>query len=283
MSYYNIEKNMVYRAIKKGLRKRYIKKNRRGKKNFKYTKLARDVAYLRSTLNTERKFVQTTFNDSPTVTAPTLTRIQTPDNQGTASNQRTGAKVRATHFSMKGRFALSNYGDKQANTTAVLYMIWLKNGEFQTDFEADFADFMLNQDQNSQFSPMCYFNKTKYDSWIATYKKKITMSDLIPLNQTAMGLASTPGGVNTLTTLGKAPQLKHYYFECNKKINVPIEWNNILSSTGNVNEISRMVPYIFIITDSLGSAVPSGSSQPDSTNNDRLQFQGTCRLTYVDN
>lgn len=269
--------------IKKGLRKRYIRKNRRGKKTFKYSKLARDVAYLRSTLNTERKFSATVLSAVPTVTTPTLQRIDTPDVQGTNSVQRTGAKVRATHFSMKGRFSYSNYGDKQSNCTAVLYMIWLKNGEFATDFESNFANYMLNQDQNNQFSPMAYFNKTKYDSWIATYKKKITMSDLIPLNQTAAGLPTTTSNTNTLTTLGKAGQLKHYYFECNKKINVPIEWNNVLSGTGDTDEIARNVPYIFILTDCPGNAVPSGSGQPDSTLNDRLSFQGQCRLTYVDN
>jgi hypothetical protein len=275
---------MAYNPIKKGLRKRYIRKGKKGKKSFKYSKLARDVAYLRRALNTERKFATTDIQVNPTVTVPTLTRINTPDVQGTASvGERTGAKVRATHFSMKGRFTYLNYGDKQSNCTCVLYMIWLKNGEFQSDFESNFAEFILNKDQNNQFSPLAYFNKVKYDSWIATYKKKLTMSDLIPLNQTASGLASTPGGVNTLTTLGKAPQTKHYYCEVNKKINVPIEWNNTLSATGNTDEISRMVPYIFIITDSLGSSVPSGSSQPDSTLNDKVQFSATCRLTYVDN
>lgn len=270
--------------IRKGLRKRYIRKGRKGKKTFKYTKLARDVAYLRSTLNTERKLSATVFSEVPTVTTPTLTRIDTPDVQGTNSVQRTGARVKATHFSMKGRFSLSNYGDKQANVTAVLYVIWLKNGEFQTDFESNFANYMLNQDQNNQFSPLCYFNKQKYDSWIATYKKKITMSDLIPMNQIASGLQSSPEpGINSESTLGRAAQLRHYYFETNHKLNVPIEWNNVLSSTGDVDEISRNVPYVFIITDCPGNAVPSGSDQPDSMLNDRLSFQGTCRLTYVDN
>lgn len=274
---------MAYNPIKKGLRKRYIRKGKKGKKSFKYSKLARDVAYLRRSLNTERKFSETDITASPTVTTPTLDRISTPDVQGTSSVQRTGAKVRATHLSLKGRFTYTNYGDKQSNATCIMYVIWLKNGEFQTDFESNFANYMLNQDLNSQFSPLSRFNKSKYSSWVATYKHKITMSDLVPLNQIASGLQSSPGNVNTLTTLAKAPQTKHYYFECNKKINVPIEWNNVLSLTGDTDEIARMVPYVFCITDSPGQSAPSGSSQPDSTLNDKVSYNVNVRLTYVDN
>lgn len=276
---------MAYNPIKKGLRKRYIRKNRKGKKSMKYGKLARDVAYLRRALNTERKISATVFSSViPTVSQPTLTRLNTPDQQGTNSVQRTGAKVRMTHFSMKARFTYKNFGDKQSNATCVLYLIWLKNGEFASDFESNFKNYILNPDQNNQFSPMCYFNKTKYDSWIATYKKKITMSDMIPLNQIASGLQSSPqAGIDSLTTLGKAPQTKHYYCEVNKKINVPMEWNNVLSTTGDTDEISRNVPYIFIMTDSPGQSTPSGSATPDSTLNDSVSFQGTARLTYVDN
>lgn len=275
---------MAYNPIKKGLRKRYIRKGKKGKKSFKYSKLARDVAYLRRSLNTERKFSETDIIASPTVTTPTLDRIATPDVQGTSSVQRTGAKVRCTHLSMKGRFTYTNYGDKQSNATAIMYVIWLKNGEFQTDFEANFANYMLNQDLNNQFSPLCRFNKTKYSSWIATYKHKITMADLVPLNQVAAGLQSSPDvGINSLTTLAKALQTKHYYFECNKKINVPIEWNNVLSLTGDTDEISRMVPYVFCITDSPGQSTPSGSDQPNSILNDKVSYNVNVRLTYVDN
>lgn len=131
---------------------------------------------------------------------------------------------------------------------------------------------------------MSYFNKTKYDSWIATYKKKITMNDLVPLNQVAAGLQTSPEpGINSLTTLARAAQIKHYYFECNKKINVPVEWNNVLSLTGDTDELSRNVPYVFCITDCPGQSTPSGSDQPDSMLNDKVSVNLTARLTYVDN
>ncbi len=274
---------MAYNPIKKGLRKRYIRKGRKGKKSFKYSKLARDVAYLRRSLNTERKFSETDITASPTVTTPTLDRISTPDVQGTSSVQRTGARVRCTHLSMKGRFTYTNYGDKQSNATAIMYVIWLKNGEFQTDFESNFANYMLNQDLNNEFSPLSRFNKSKYSSWVATYKHKITMSDLVPLNQVAMGLPTDTNNNDSLNTLGRAPQTKHYYFECNKKINVPIEWNNVLSLTGDTDEIARMVPYVFCITDSPGQSTPTGTAQPDSILNDKVSYNVNCRLTYVDN
>ncbi len=272
--------NKGLRKFQRRFKKRYVQ--RRG--GLRFGKLARDVAMIKSSLNTERKFSETDITASPTASVPTLDRINTPDVQGTSSVQRTGAKVRCTHLSIKGRFTYTNYGDKQSNARAVLYVIWLKNGEFQTDFESNFANYMLNQDLNGQFSPLSRFNKTKYDSWIATYKHQLTMSDLIPMNQIASGLQSSPEpNINSLTTLARAPQTKHYYFEVNKRINVPIEWNNVLSLTGDTDEIARMVPYVFCITDSPGQSTPSGSDQPDSTLNDKVSFNANVRLTYIDN
>ncbi len=281
---------MVYKRrntmVNKGLRKfqrRFRKRYVQRKGGLRFGKLARDVARIKSALNTERKFSETDITSSPTAAAPTLDRINTPDVQGTNSVQRTGAKVRATHLSMKGRFTYTNYGDKQSNARAVLYVIWLKNGEFAADFESNFASYILNHDLNNEFSPLARFNKTKYNSWIATYKKQITMSDLIPLNQVAMGLPTDTNNNDSLNTLGRAGQTKHYYFECNKRINVPIEWNNVLSLTGDTDEIARMVPYVFCITDSPGQSTPSGTAQPDSVLNDKVSFNLNVRLTYVDN
>ena len=246
------------------------------------------LARIKSRLNTETKLTETHISSNePTVTTPTLYSINTPDNQGLRSvNDRVGAKVRYTYLSGKLRVEHKNFGDKQSSATVTMYIIWLKNGEFKDEFEADFASYILNPDQNNQYSPLSYFNKTKYNSWIATYKKQLTCRDLIPVNQVAMGLPTDTGGTpgnDTLTTLGKAPQAKYYYVEFNKKISVRGEWNNTLSTSGDTDEISRMVPYLFTITDCPGQAVPSGNTLPDSTLNDKINIQGTIRLSYVDN
>ncbi len=275
---------MVYKKIKKGLRKRYVKKNKKGKSHLRVSKLARDIAYIKSSLNSERKFIDTQLEGVlPLAAQPSLNRIETPDTQGNAVNQRQGAKVKATHFSMKGRFTHQNYGDVQANATCILYILWLKNGDNVTEFESDYANLILNPDVEGNFSPMSMFSKTKYDSWIATYKRVIKMKDLVPVNQTATGLPTNSGGANTDSTLARAPQLKYYYVNINQKISVPIEWSNVYNTSGTTGEITRYIPYIFIVSDckGLGNS-PSGTSQPDTTFNDRVTFQCQARLTYVD-
>ena len=276
--------NRGLRKVQRRFRKRYVQ--RRG--GLRFGKLARDVATLKSRLNTETKLSVTNVTaNAPTVTAPTLYPLNTPDTQGLESvGKRIGAKVRYTYLSGKLRIEHQNFGDKQANATVRMYIIWLKNGEFKSDFEADFANFILNPDQNNQFSPMSYFNKTKYGSWIATWKHTVKCKDLIPVNQVAMGLPTDTGGTpgnDTLNTLGRASQIKYYYVNINKKINVHGEWNNTLSTSGDTDEISRMVPYLFSITDCPGSAVPTGNTQPDSILNDKVNVQGTIRLSYIDN
>lgn len=272
--------NKAARKIQRRFRKRYVQR----KGGLRYGKIARDVAYLKSALNTEKKLIKTEIQESPTVAVPSLTALSTPDDQGTNSTKRVGAKVKFTHISGKLRVQHQNFGDKFANATVVMYIIWLKNGEFASDFESQYASLMLNPDQNNQYSPMCYFNKTKYDSWIATWKHKVVCKDLVPLNQVALGLPSTGTGTNaTLNTLGRGGQKKNYYVEFNKRINVPVEWNNTYSTSGDTDEISRNKPYLFCITDCPGETVPSGSSLPDSLLNDKVVVQGTIRLSYVDN
>lgn len=272
--------NRAVRKIQRRFRKRYIQR----KGGVRFGKLARDVSYLKSALNTERKMLITNIQEAPTVTVPTLTRLNTPDVQGTTSTKRVGAKVRFTHMSGKLRVQHQNFGDKFANATTVMYIIWLKNGEYASEFESQFASLMFNPDQNNQYSPMCYFSKVKYDSWIATWKRKVVCTDLVPLNQVALGLPNT--GVNqnaTLSTLGRGGQKKNYYVEFNKKISVPVEWNNTYSTSGDTDEISRNVPYLLCMTDCPGETVPSGSSTPDSLLNDKIIVQGTIRSTWIDN
>ena len=67
-----------------------------------------------------------------------------------------------------------------------------------------------------------------------------------------MGLPTDTGGTpgnDTLNTLGRGGQSKYYYVNINKKISVHGEWNNTLSTTGDTDEVSRMVPYLMSITD----------------------------------
>lgn len=238
----------------------------------------------------EIKFIDTDIGQSPTVTTPTLKVLATPDTQGTAMNQRVGAKVSFMHISGKLRVLKKNYGDKRASATVVGYVIWLKNADYASDFEANFAKEILNEDQNGEFSPLSYFNRQRYGSWIATNKFKVTLRDQIPLAQAAMGLTSAIGdppewpsttiGSNTL--LGKTPQTQFKYVTFNKRLKVDAEWQNKYTVGADETKLTRMKPYLFCYTDCVGQSSPSGGSVPLGDANDSVGVQGTIRLSYAD-
>lgn len=255
------------------------------------TKLKRDVAYIkRSAPPAEIKMCDTGISMKPTVTVPTLKALSTPDSQGTAIDSRVGANVRFNHISAKLRVKHSNWGDIRASATVYGYVIWLKNADYSDDFEANFAKEILNKDQNGQFSPMCYFNKQRYGSWIATNKFKVTLRDLIPLSQGSMGLQSATGNSGntslqpaaTLTNLGKTPQEQFQYVTLNKRINVTGEWQNKYTSQADETKMTRMKPYLFCYTDCVGQDQPSGGGLPTGVLNDSVAVQGTIRLSYQD-
>lgn len=254
-------------------------------------KLARQVRQIKArSPPAEIKMCDTDISQSPTVLVPTLKPLNTPDSQGTAIDMRVGGKVTFTHISAKLRVLKKNYGDKRASATVIGYIIWLKNADYATDFEANFAKEILNHDQNGEFSPLCYFNKQRYGSWIATNKFKVTLRDQIPLAQAAMGLTSTTGdppsfpatSIGTNTLLGKTPQTQFQYVMINKRIKVEAEWQNKYTVGADETKLVRMKPYLFCYTDCNGQSSPTGSGVPLGDANDSVGVQGTVRLSYAD-
>jgi len=274
------------RYAKKGLRKRYIRKSKKGKRSVRVTRLARDVMSIKRALNSETQFIDTNITMTPTRTTPSLVRLDTPDTQGTALNQRVGSKVKFMHLSAKLKCIHQNFGNETANLTLIMHIVWLKNGLFSSDFESAPGQYLLNPDANGYFSPLSYWNQQNYNNFISVYKYKCTMKDLQPPSQSAYGLQTSPdAGVNTETSLARQPQTQMRYIEINKPISVHTEWFNIYNTTPGLNtsDITSMVPYVFCYTDADSQAVPSGVQQPSGQINDRLFLQGTVRLSFKDN
>jgi len=274
------------RFAKRGLKKRYLPKNRRGKRSLAVGRLAADVYKIKRSLNSETQFIDTDVTMTPVRTAPALLALDTPDTQGVALNQRVGAKVKFCHLSAKLNVIHQNYGNETANLTLCFHVVWLKNGLFAADFEANPGEYMLNPDFNGDYSPLSYWNQQNYKNWISVHKFQVTMKDLQPPSQSAYGLQTTPdAGVNTETSLARQPQTQRRYININKPISVHTEWANIYNTTPGVTpaDIVHMKPYVFCYTDAPSQSVPSGVQQPSGQINDRLLIQGTCRLSYKDN
>lgn len=275
------------RYAKKGLRKRYIRKNRKGKRSVRVSRLARDVMSIKRALNSETKFITTDLSTmAPTRTTPQILALDTPDTQGVALNQRVGAKVKFCHLSGKLKFVHQNFGNETANLTLTMHILWLKNGLFASDLESAPGQYILNPDIDGNYTPLSYFDQQSYNSWVSVYKYQCTMKDLQPPAQSAYGLQSTPdAGVNTETSLARQPQTQVRYLEINKSISIHTEWANLYNETPGVttSDITRMKPYIFVYTDAPSQSVPSGVTQPSGQIPDRLFLQGSLRLGYKDN
>ncbi len=271
---------------KKHAKKRYIRRTKRGKNRVRVGRLARDVMSIKRALNSETQFIDTNITMTPTRTSPQVVALDTPDTQGTALNQRVGSKVKFCHISAKLKFIHQNFGNEMGNLTLTFHVVWLKNGLFASDFEANPGEYMLNPDFNGNFTPLSYWNQQNYDNWISIHKIQMTMKDLQPPSQSAYGLQTNPDvGVPTDTTLGRQPQTQIKYVDINKAISVHTEWANIYNETPGVStsDIVRMKPYVFCYTDASSQSTPAGTDQPDGSATDRLFLQGTVRLSFKDN
>lgn len=285
MAYSKFKKSAA-RTIQRRFKKRYVQ--RKGK--VRYGKLARDIVRIKGMLNSETKFCDTNISPQlPTASQPSLLALETPDNQGLQGvNQRVGSKVRFTHISAKLRVGKQDFGFTRSNLSIFVHVLWLKNGNFASDLEANAGSYILNPDQYNNYSPLSYFNQSNYDSWVSIHKISCSMTDLVQPSTTAMGLQTDQGSNNTLTNLGKQPNTQYKYYTLNKKISFHTEWYNVLNTSpgSDTDEISRWKPYIFCTSDVSGATqptVPNGSSQPSGSNGDRIWLEGTVRLSYKDN
>lgn len=267
------------RFAKRAIKKRYMSKNRRGKRRIlSVSKIARDIQYLKANLNSETKFITTSINAKVSVDQPLLLPLDTPI-QGLKSTMRTGYKVKYTHQSGKLQFTKANYGDTYASCSYKMYIIWLKDALDASTFNV--AD-ILNPDFNSNYSMTSYFNRASYGNWIATHKHKNTITDHTTVSQWA-GDPSNPLTANVLSTL---PQLSSKYHSFNKSIQCHSEWATPESNSYDPSTEPPQVrckPYLLVVSDAPTTQVPSGNQPIKGNNGDTLTIKGMLRLSYVDN
>lgn len=267
-----------YKFAKKTAKKRYMYKNKRGKKRVNYSKIVRDISYIKSNLNSETKFITTPINLAVSVTAPQLYPLNTPI-QGLKSTMRTGYKVKYTHQSGKLKFAKANFGDTQASASYKMYIIWLKNALDASTFNV--AD-ILNPDYNGQYSMTSYFNRASYGNWLATHKHKNTITDHTTVSQ----WAGDPQNPMTEDVLAKLAQQACKYHSFNKSIQCHSEWatpeSNSYDPATEPPQV-RCKPYLLVVSDAVTTSPPSGNTPIKGTNGDTLYIRGEIRLCYVDN
>ena len=123
------------------LKKRYVRPN----KNVKFSRIIKDVAYIKSALNTERKHLDTLITNTVTGSLPDHTKHPTaiPHDgasvihplvaipvRGTSYNNRIGNQIKVTHISVSRYIiAHSNTTFAVSNTTLKCVIFFAKNAD----------------------------------------------------------------------------------------------------------------------------------------------------------
>lgn len=226
---------------------------------FRVKRLIKDVQYIKSALNSERKHIIVQFG---TVGSAFLSRqVVDKDNpvvkellplsnmvNGTLNGQRIGDNLKITSISYKGSVMLDNLNLKSQTTRTVLYLVMMKDSDNHLSI-----DEMFEKDQNGDYGPCSYWNEEHYDKYSVLAKHEINQRQ------------------NISESGGSAPSFRitnyfdnHIIFDENRRIMCKFD-----SSTG---QLETNTLYFVAVTDSLLDS-----------DTDKLQFDLNMKINYVDN
>lgn len=265
------------KAVTSALKKRYVKKK---SGNYKYSKIAKDLAMVKRQLNVEHKHLdfkfgsgQTTTAQYPTKTTPIIIPLPVPT-RGTAYNQRVGNQIRVVHMTTKLEFLFGNNTDLIQRSSARAQIIFAKSGDDIPDITK-----LYDTDANGHYTPMSFCNTQEYKKycWIKSldHKKSYTQpTNRYPASsQTGYVVdpKSSPGSdINVASTDYTPVSLNMAPFYSNKsaKVSIRMFFKNLDDET-----VEQMKPYLVLRSDVIDSA----------TDYDPIAVTGIIRMTYVDN
>lgn len=255
-------RKFVRRQVLQKAKKRYA--NSKG--NIRLGQVVRDVQYIKSALNTERKHLEIQLNSNlphdtvqsdpygnpigfgparPTRTHMTIYPLPLPI-RGTAYNQRVGNQIKLTHASVRLQVEKANTDTLQSTTTWKCFIIFQKDGG-TTLLPTD----IMQPDANGAYTPMCFTNAEKFKSF---YRPKFL---------------SKTGRFKDPDTSNPTGNMAYHYPRMSQKLSTQIKFE--LNDDYNV---TQMRPFIVFMSD---------DNQVHPSDNDHIQFSGTIRLSYVDN
>lgn len=255
-----IRKNVVQKA-----RRRYT--NDRG--NIRLGKVIRDVQYIKSSLNTERKHmdikltetkpannndgIQNLINGPMVATrqAPVIYKLALPV-RGTAYNQRIGNQLKLTHISMRLQVERANKQGYQSTCAYKVFLFFKKDGDVEdpSTLTPPITD-LIEPDANGTYTPMCYANGQTFKEF---YRPK---------------LLCKVGGFKDNVTTEAAGNVQYHYARLDQKVNIPVKFLN-----GSDIDCSAYRPFICLLSDDNSNA---------TADTDHLEVTGTIRLSWVDN
>lgn len=256
---------------RKFVRRNVIQKARRrytnSKGNVRLGKVIRDVQYIKSALNTERKHLEIQINENLPISAigtdpnGNLTGMFGPARptrqhvvlyplplpvRGTAYNERVGNQVKFTYCSVRLQVEKRNQANYQSSLCWKAFIIWKKDGDTNM-----LPNDILVPDANGNYTPMCYTNHEKFKQF---YRPKY-------LSKSGKFIDETGGNQNGFTCF--------QYPRMSQKLSIQTKFE-----LGSDDVCTQMRPYICFMSD---------DNQVHPTDTDHIDFTGTIRLSYVDN
>ena len=283
--FYRRARKFVRKQVAGRLKKRYIRKNG----NFRVAKLASDVAYLKSSLNTERKHIDFQITNQvvanqlepnagsrslragvarPTRTTPVIYRLVLPE-RGVAYNQRIGNQLKITNIHCKFQIERLNRQNYQNSCHWKFFIFFVKAGDEFTPT----IDQLFEQDVNGNYTPMCRTNSQEFKKF---YRPR---------------MLSKSGKIVEQVNGNNQGQCHYKYINMSQRMNTRVMFDNAeyrtfvdqeaSDQTNNVDDfpcVENMRPYICFLSDD-----NSGGANNATTDTDAIDFTGSIRISYVDN
>lgn len=242
------------------LKKRYVRRNNR----VNFQKVIKDVAYIKSALNTERKHLDTLITSNvsqsnvvntlhpraaPTRSNPIIYPLGVPQ-RGTGYNERIGNQIKLTNISIRYIINKSNTTNQVHATSLRCFIFFAKNAE-----DVPLASELLEVDAEGDFTPASYWNSQNYRNFFFPkgLKYQKTIRDY--------------HGSSTAGTIDTGDGQVKLYPKTSQTMGTKVTFEN-----GSDN-VTQMKPYIMFLTDNI-----------DTTNtSDPIHISAQIRLSYVDN
>ena len=243
----------VYKQVKRGIKKRY--QTRTGGVRIK--RLVKDINFIKSSLNSERKHLQVMFGGAGgaaftrkvvTKGSPIVQEITPLSSlaQGVTGSTRIGDNIKLTSISYKGSMMLDNLNNKSQTTRAIFYLIQMKDADNALTIQE-----LFETDQNGDRSVNSYWVEEHYGKYNVLAKHEFNLRQYLP------------------STSGSAPANRvtqyfdnHIIFDESRRV--------MLKYDGSTLETNSL--YVVCITDSILDS-----------DNDKLQFDLNMKINFVDN
>lgn len=280
-----------YNIAKRTAKRRYVRKTKSGNAKLNISKMARDLRYLKNSLNVEHKQFSTVYGlktsaDDPTIIyspyasaiepfirpidqSPQILPLALPS-QGLKNMNRVGNNIKLTHISARMRVIglLENFntsGSKLATPTCTIMIGFFKPAHGIAGLADVSIDDIFEKDASGDYTRSSYRNKEKYEQF------------MFPRGLTKKVYLNNNGVQNNTGTTNGNDLIIEKYIDFNIKTSIKIPFTTGVTGATNAHNwgtAEYMRPFLLVMTNARGDGA-NGKTE--------VQMVGEFKFSYVDN